>query len=46
MGGSGGGWGASGGSNQGAGGSGGKAIALNGYTAARSGGGTTYGLVS
>jgi hypothetical protein len=46
MGGSGGGWGASGGSNQGAGGAGGKAIALNGYTAARSGGGTMYGLVS
>lgn len=56
-GGGGGGWGASGGTGtQGAfgpspgatwaGGSGGKAIALNGYTATRSGSGTTYGAVS
>jgi hypothetical protein len=50
-GGGGGGWGASGGQNPGGfpvpiGGSGGKAIALNGYTATRTGGGTTYGSVS
>lgn len=52
-GGGGGGWGASGGSgSNGAGGtagtagSGGKAIALNGFTATRSGAGTTYGAVS
>lgn len=45
-GGGGGGWGASGGSGGGAGGAGGKAIALNGYTATRTGSGTTYGAVS
>ena len=46
--GGGGGWGASGGNTNGAGtgGAGGKAIALNGYTATRSGSGTTYGVVS
>lgn len=46
--GGGGGWGAAGG-NQGVsrtGGAGGKAIALNGYTATRTGSGTTYGTVS
>ena len=45
-GGGGGGWGAPGGASSFAGGTGGKAISLNGYTATRSGGGTTYGLVS
>lgn len=46
-GGGGGGWGANGGaSSTGAGGAGGKAIALNGFTATRSGAGTTYGAVS
>lgn len=46
--GGGGGWGASGGSaGNGAGGAaGGKAIALNGFTATRTGSGTTYGAVS
>lgn len=43
----GGGWGAAGGAgHQIAGGAGGKAIALNGFTATRSGTGTTYGAVS
>jgi hypothetical protein len=46
----GGGWGASGGSNTsgngGSGGAGGKAIALNGYSATRNGGGTTWGTIS
>ena len=43
----GGGWGANGGASfNGAGGAGGKAIALNGFTATRSGAGTTYGAVS
>jgi hypothetical protein len=46
-GGGGGGWGASGGAGRdGAGGAGGKAIQLNGYTATRSGTGSTYGAVS
>lgn len=49
-GGGGGGWGAAGGNSTNGGtrtgGSGGKAIALNGYTATRSGSGTTYGSVS
>lgn len=45
-GGGGGGWGASGGSGYGAGGAGGNAIQLNGFTAIRSGSGTTYGAVS
>ena len=49
--GGGGGWGASGGSGGSSGGSvaggaGGKAIALNGFTATRTGAGTTYGAVS
>ena len=42
----GGGWGSSGGSDYRSGGAGGKAINLNGYTATRTGSGTTYGAVS
>jgi hypothetical protein len=45
-GGGGGGWGASGGTARGSGGAGGKAIALNGFTATRTGTGTTYGTVA